>query len=52
MKNKIIKIFTSITCLIFILFGSILCGKAEQRSSASALSFYAVEETEETEKQE
>lgn len=53
MKNKIIKIFTTITCLIFILFGSILCGKAEQIRSASAQSFIvADQETQQSEMQE
>lgn len=39
MKNKLIKIFTTFICLIFVLFGYLAGGKAEQFDSASALSF-------------
>lgn len=44
MKNKLIKILTTIFCLTFVLFGYILGGKAEFNRSASALSFYASQE--------
>lgn len=44
MKNKLIKIFTTIFILTFVLFGYISGGKAEFNRSASALSFYASSE--------
>lgn len=43
MKNKISKFIISSICLLFVLFGNIFAGKAEQRSSASALSFSDVQ---------
>lgn len=45
MKNKIFKIIISILCFTFVIFGSMLTGKAEQISSASALSFSCATET-------
>lgn len=43
MKNKISKFIISSICLLFVLFGNIFTGKAEQKCSASALSFSNVQ---------